>query len=134
MKAYGKELILDLHECNVDRFNRRDIDKYFVRVCRLTNMVRCERFWWDDVGVPEEERQTALHTKGTTAVDHSAARPLVGTQFILTSNITVHSLELLRAIHVNVFTCKNFDPQAVEKFTAKWFGGDVVQSLYINRL
>jgi S-adenosylmethionine/arginine decarboxylase-like enzyme len=94
-----------------------------VEVCKLIDMERAKLCWWDDHGVPKEEQQTLPHTKGTTAV-----------QFILTSNITIHTLDILRNVYVNIFSCKDFDEIAVEKFTKNWFKGIIVNSLTIKRI
>ncbi len=55
-KPYGFELILDLHGCDVSKFNRTSLDEYFEKVCKAIDMQKCERYFWDDVGVPEEEK------------------------------------------------------------------------------
>ena len=89
---------MDLHECDAGKFNRESLDGYFEELCKAIDMVKCERYWWDDVGVEEEDKQTSPHTKGTSAV-----------QFILTSTIVVHTLDLLKAVYVNIFSCKEFD-------------------------
>lgn len=123
MKYYGQELILDLHECDPKTFNRKKIKKYFVELCELIDMERCKLNWWDDHGLPPEECQTEPHLKGTTAV-----------QFILTSNIVIHTLDLMGAVYVNIFSCKEFNPKEAEEFTAKWFKGKVVNSHLIDRL
>lgn len=123
MDSYGKELILDLHDCDPDTFNRESIEAYFRDLCVLIDMQRCELFFWDDVGVPEEDRQSLPHTKGTSAV-----------QFILTSNITIHTLDILKKVFVNIFSCKDFDAKKAVVFTAKHFGGKVVKELSIERL
>ncbi len=94
-KSYGVELILDLHGCDVTTFNRESLDNYFETICKAIDMQRCELHFWDDVGVPPEEQQTSPHTKGTSAV-----------QFILTSTIVIHTLELLKAAYINIFSCK----------------------------
>jgi len=120
--AYGKELILDLHECDVVVFTRHGIARYFENLCSLIDMQRCEMHFWDDVGVPEEEKQTSPHTKGTSAI-----------QFILTSNITIHTLDTLRAVYVNIFSCKDFDADVATAFTVKWFSGKVVNKVVIDR-
>ena len=59
----------------------------------------------------EEEQQTHPKTKGTSAV-----------QFILTSTIVIHTLDLMKAAYVNIFSCKDFDTDEAAEFTAKWFG------------
>ena len=121
--AYGKELILDLHECDPSTFNRASLTMFFRELCELIDMEPELLCFWDDVGLPLEECQTQPHTKGTTAV-----------QFILTSNITVHTLDILKKVFVNVFTCKDFEPQAAIDFTAKWFRGKVAASHVVERL
>ncbi len=122
-KAYGFELILDLHGCDVDKFNRGSLDEYFEKLCNAIDMKKCERYWWDDVGVPEGERQTSPHTKGTSAV-----------QFILTSTIVVHSLDLLKVVFVNIFSCKAFDREVAEQITKEWFGAKDCRTHFIERI
>ena len=123
MKNYGKELILDLHYCDPKTFNRKIIKKYFVELCELIDMERCKLSWWDDHGLPPEECQTEPHLKGTTAV-----------QFIMTSNIVIHTLDLMGNVYINIFSCKEFDPEVASAFTANWFKGKVVNSHVIDRI
>ncbi len=120
---YGFELILDLHDCDVSKFNRTSLRKYFVKLCKAIDMERCELHFWDDVGVPPEERQTSPHTKGTSAV-----------QFILTSTIVIHTLDLLKAAYINIFSCKPFDRQVAEELTKEWFGAKECRSHFIERI
>lgn len=122
MKHYGKELILDIHNCNSDTFNRKSIRNYFKKLCELIDMERCKLSWWDDYGVPPEEQQTEPHLKGTSAI-----------QFIITSNITIHTLDILKSVYINIFSCKDFDAQKAEDFTKEWFKGKVVNSLLVER-
>ena len=121
-KNYGKELILDLHGCNAKRFKRGTIRKFFRELCNLIDMKRCELFWWDDHGLPPEERQTEPHLKGTTAI-----------QFIMTSNITIHTLDLMSNVHLNIFSCKDFDTKKATKFSRHFFEGKVAGATTIVR-
>ncbi len=125
MKAgdYGKELILDLHGCDTSTFNRKSLDAYFEKLCKAIKMQKCERCFWDDVGVPEEERQTEPHLKGTSAI-----------QFILTSNITIHTLDMLKKVYINIFSCKDFDADIATELSRKWFGGRIVNKQVIRRI
>ena len=123
MEKYGVELILDLHGCNVSTFTRESIGGYFEQLCELIDMKREELVFWDDIGVPEDEKQTSPHTQGTSAV-----------QFILTSSIVIHTLDQLRAVYVNMFSCKEFDPKLAEQFTAEWFGADDCSARFIDRV
>jgi len=122
MKNYGMELILDLHKCDAGKFNRKDLRKYCKSLCVKIDMTPCKLVFWDDVGVPISERQTSPHTKGTSAV-----------QFILTSNITIHTLDLLGNVYINIFSCKKFDSEKATKFTTEFFNGKVVNCMEIKR-
>ena len=120
-QSYGFELILDLHNCAPTTFNRTDLDRFFTELCDLINMEKCELHFWDDVGVPEDEQQTSPQTKGTSAI-----------RFILTSTIVVHTLDLLGVVYVNIFSCKEFDPTAAERFAREWFGGNTAKSTFLE--
>ncbi len=122
-KPYGYELIMDLHGCDASKFNRTSLDNYFEKVCKAIDMKRCELYFWDDVGLPEEEQQTSPHTKGTSAV-----------QFILTSTIVVHTLDILGAVYVNIFTCKPFERKVAEELTKEWFGANGCRAHFIERI
>jgi S-adenosylmethionine/arginine decarboxylase-like enzyme len=78
--------------------------------------------FWDDVGVPMDEQQTDPQTKGTSAVC-----------FILTSTIVIHTLDLLKTVYVNIFSCKEYDPDVAAEFTKNWFKGEIKNSTFIDR-
>ncbi len=120
---YGKELILDLHECDVKKMTRPYIREYFEQLCEKIDMKRCDLHFWDDEGVAEEDKQTSPHTTGVSAV-----------QFILTSNITIHTLSLLKKVFINVFSCKEFDAPLVRIFSKEWFGGYIANWRGVDRL
>ena len=120
---YGKELILDLRSCDAMRFTRRSIESYLIGLCDLIKMTRCELHFWDDQDVPAMQKQSAPKTKGISAV-----------QFILTSNITIHTLELLAAAYINVFSCKDFDAPSAIRFSIEWFASkDYNHEIVIRR-
>lgn len=119
---YGVELILDMGNCNIAKFNRREIKSYFAQLCDLIDMKAEDLYFWDDFRVPEEKRQRNPKTKGTTAI-----------QFILTSNITIHALDLLRVVFVNIFSCKDYDIKLAEDFTVGFFGAKEHNAKAIKR-
>ncbi len=119
---YGQELIIDLKGCDATKFNRKDIEGYFKQLCKLIDMTRCDLHFWDDLDSTEEEKQTSPHTKGTSAV-----------QFIITSNITVHTLDILGEVYVNIFSCKYFDKDIALDFTKRWFGSQESNHLVVKR-
>jgi S-adenosylmethionine/arginine decarboxylase-like enzyme len=123
MKDYGKELILDLHNCDPYLFTRKSIREYFKEVCILINMERCKLTWWDDLHTPEAEKETESHLVGTSAV-----------QFIKTSSIVIHTLDILRKAYINLFSCKDFLSADVVYFSESWFNGKVVNNITIRRI
>lgn len=123
MEKYGIELILDMHECDPETFTRESIRTYFEKLCVLIDMQREDLHFWDDIGLPEEEKQTSPHTQGTSAV-----------QFILTSSIVIHALDQLKSVYINVFSCKDFDPKVAEEFSVKWFAAGDCSARFIERL
>ena len=122
MDAYGKELILDLHNCSPTTFTREKIERYFIELCDLIDMERCDLHWWDDLHTPEDEKETEPHLVGTSAI-----------QFIKTSNITIHTLDIMKRVYLNIFSCKDFDEHKASSFSAQWFRGEVVNSKAIER-
>ena len=121
-KYYGKELVLDLHNCDSSTFTRRSIRNYFKELCTLIEMERCRLCWWDDYGIPPEEQETEPHLKGTSAI-----------QFIKTSTITIHTLDLMKNVYLNIFSCKDFDANVAREFSQEWFKGKVADSHVIER-
>ncbi len=107
---YGKELILDLHDCDTTMFSRRHLRMFLKDLCRYLDMKPEKLAWWDDFNLPEGERQTDPNLVGTSVV-----------QFILTSNITIHTLDLLGSAYVNVFSCKDFDSTRTTEFIRSYF-------------
>mgnify|MGYP006145151303 CR=1 FL=1 len=120
---YGIELILDLHGCDASKFTRKSISEYFEELCILINMQREELHFWDDIGVPDDEKQTSPHTQGTSAV-----------QFILTSSIVIHTLDQLEAVYINIFSCKEYDPKIAENFSVEWFSAKNYSARFIDRV
>lgn len=122
IKNYGKEVMLDLHNCNPKKFNRNKIKSFFIELCDLIDMQREKLCWWDDYGLPPEKKQTEPRLKGTSAV-----------QFILTSNITIHTLDIMGRVYLNIFSCKDFNANTVRDFTCRWFEGKIVNYRVITR-
>jgi len=126
MKNYGAELILDIHKCDVETFTRSSIAQYFERLCKLIDMEAHDFYFWDydNMDMTKEEWDALPpEVSGISAI-----------QFIMTSNITIHALDKLRRVYVNIFSCKDFDPQMAEVFSRKWFRGTVISSQVIDRI
>ena len=123
MDDYGKEVILDLHSCDPSTFTRNSIRKYFNELCDLINMEKCKLCWWDDLHTLEAEKETEPHLVGTSAI-----------QFIKTSNITIHTLDIMKRVYINIFSCKEFDASVAIDFSQKWFNGDIKNKVVVRRI
>ena len=122
--SYGYELILDLHGCDPITFNRKSLKGYFKKLCDAIDMVRSDLHFWDYEGVPQEEREEEPpHLLGTSAI-----------QFITTSNVTIHTLDKLKAVYVNIFSCKQYDKDLAEQITKEWFKAKECRSHFIERV
>ena len=123
MANFGKELILDLHECNVSKFNREDITIFFTKLCERIDMTAEDLYFWDDLNTPPGEEETEPHLVGTSAI-----------QFIKTSNITIHTLDLMKRVYLNIFSCKEFDSDIAMQFCQSFFGGYIVECTIVDRI
>ena len=119
---YGKELILDLERCTKLPQSRESLNRFMIDLCERINMKRHELYFWDYDDRPEEYEKAPVHLKGTSAI-----------QFISTSNITIHTLDDMKTVYLNIFSCKSFEPEAVVSFCMGWFGGVVKQTKEVSR-
>lgn len=122
MTVCWKELVLDLGDCDIARFNRGNIKHYLVELCKLIGMKHEDLYWWDYEGDSKGYKQAPDHLKGVSAI-----------QFITTSNITIHTLDVPRKIFLNIFSCKKFDAKLVMQFSSRFFRGKVMRSTVLRR-
>lgn len=114
---YGIELVIDLHDCDTERFSREHIGSFLIQVCSVIGMVPYgEPHFWEDASA-------SPHLHGISAF-----------QFVSTSNIVVHALNLLRAVYINVFSCQDFDVETATKFCGDFFGSRAVRANVVERL
>lgn len=113
---FGKELILDLKNCDSETFSRTSIAEWFAAICKATDMKAVRQEWWEQYGQPEP------YLNGVT-----------GVQFISTSSIVVHACPDLDEIHINIFTCKDFDAEVAKNLTLDWFKGEVAAEYLLDR-
>ena len=127
MDNYGKELVLDLHDCYETRFNRKDLSRFFNELCDLIKMKQCKKVFWDYKWYPKFIIRLMGWDKNPKTYGTS------GVQFIMTSNITIHIIENLRQIYLNIFSCNDFDAELVTDFAQCFFWGEVVNKQIIDR-
>ncbi|MHA1941967.1 MAG: S-adenosylmethionine decarboxylase family protein [Candidatus Hodarchaeales archaeon] len=123
MKNFGKELIIDLHNCENIPCNRKFLKRYCKKLCRLIDMKREDLHFWDYEGDKEGYKKAEDHLKGISLI-----------QFIKTSNITIHTVDVPKNVYLNIFSCKDFDSTKTLKFSANFFKGEIVSSNDLKRM
>jgi S-adenosylmethionine decarboxylase len=113
---YGKEIIIDLIGCDVPSMQRKNLEKFFIELADLAKMERVQRpyFWKETSNIP--------HLKGMS-----------GVQFIKTSNILIHTLDITKTAYINFFSCKDFNVNKVVNYCKKHFGAEFVNYVVITR-
>jgi hypothetical protein len=103
--GYGLELIMDLKGCDLSDLSREKLTRFVVELCELIDMKRHGDpvFWEDTSDIP--------HLRGISAM-----------QFIETSTIVCHPLPMLRAVYLNVFSCKKFDTDVALRWCMDFWG------------
>lgn len=119
---YGYELIIDLENADTTKFNRNDLDEFFDNLCEILEVDPQDRHYWDETNVPPHERLTDPKHIGTTAI-----------QFLLKSNITIHTLSLLKAVYINIFVCGTFDKHQAIDFCKEFFDAKLSNCVVLER-
>lgn len=116
-KPYGKELILDIYNCDASKLNRKNVNKFMSALCTAIDMEPVKLYFWEAHEIEEPD-----HVRGLSAC-----------QFIRTSSVTIHALDHDRRVFLNVFSCKEFDTNRVLAVTALTFGGTLRKATEIDR-
>jgi len=123
-EPYGFEVILDLHDCDNILFNRKNILNYLKALCKSMDMKRCDLHWWDYDGISKKKyNKIPSHLKGTSVV-----------QFISTSTIVIHTLDDLKKVFINIFSCKEFSVIQAKDLSKIYFSGKIKKSRLIKRI
>ena len=116
-KIYGKELILDLFECDPKIIrSKKKILEYSNKICNLIKMKKygkpiCERFGFGK--------------------DFTAGFSLV--QLIESSLVSGHFSELWNQAFIDIFSCKLFDEKMATNFTKKFFKAKKIKNRVLIR-
>jgi len=98
---------IDLYNCNPDTIRSADeIRRFVVELCEIIDM---KRFGETQVVHFGEDERVA----GFSMV-----------QLIETSLISAHFVNLTNAVYLDVFSCKAYDPEKVQEFAERFFGGE----------
>ena len=116
-KVYGKELILDLYDCDSKTIrSKKKILEYSNKICDLIKVKKygkpiCQRF----------------------ALDDPVAAGYSFVQLIESSSITGHFSELWNRAFINIFACKLFDHKIATDFTKNFFRAKKIKTLVLIR-
>jgi len=111
---YGLECVLDLNNVDQSRITVEIVRQFAHDLCDVIDMVRGPIYHWG-------ENEDLGQFYGNPKMDGISC-----VQFVHSSSITIHALDLIGKVFVNVFSCKDFDPEKVKAFALEVFGGDVV--------
>ncbi len=116
---FGQELVLNLYECDADKISSEEsIRGFVVKLC--DEVILMKRY--GEALIPHFGHENPI-TSGYSLV-----------QLIETSSITAHFSEYKKAVYLNIFSCKWFDPKATEKFAKEWFGAKKTESRLLERI
>lgn len=116
-KIYGHELIINLSGCNLQKISTKEVlIEYVDKLCKLINMKKLGETIAENFGFGK---------------DFTAGYSIV--QLIETSSITGHFSNLWRKAYINVFSCQEFDPKAVEEFTKDFFEAEEIKTTFLVR-
>lgn len=115
---FGKELILDLYDCDIKIINsKKKLNEFIIKICEAIEMKRYGKPIIPFFGLKEPK------TAGYSLV-----------QLIETSSITGHFSNLYHSAYINIFTCKDFDADKAANFTKKFFGAKRMNKRILERI
>ena len=114
MKTWGKHLVIDAGVCNAEIKNSDAIYRFVKQLVIDIDMVA--------YGEPQIVHFGSGNKAGYTLV-----------QLIETSNIVAHFNEEDMEIYLDVFSCKDFNPQVVIKLVEDYFGAQTIVTQVIER-
>lgn len=101
---YGLELIADMRGCDFSNLTQETLGEFLIKLVEHVKMVRHGEplMWEDHSGIP--------HLDGISAI-----------QFIETSNVVCHALQLPKTMYLNLFSCREFDPEDALRFSMEYW-------------
>jgi len=117
LKVYGKELILDLEDCDPKIIrSKKKISEYSNQLC---NLIKVKKYG------------KAIIERFGFGKDFTAGYSLV--QLLESSAVTGHFSELWNKAFINIFSCKLFDEKKAIDFTKKFFKAKKVKKRVLIR-
>jgi len=115
---FGKELILDLYDCDLNTISSdKKIKQFSKELCEIIKMKAYGEPIVEYFGLESEK------TKGYSLV-----------QLIETSSIVAHFSEFKRSIYMNIFSCAEYDTNIALEFAMEFFEASRVVSHILERI
>lgn len=115
-EPWGILSCIDLYDCNPETI--RDAKKIKQFVAQLCDLLEMKRFGATQVvHFGEEERVSGFSM----------------TQLIETSLVSAHFANLTNTTYLDVFSCKDYDPEKAANFAKNFFGAKTVRLQVVNR-
>jgi S-adenosylmethionine/arginine decarboxylase-like enzyme len=105
-RAWGIASSIDIYDCQPEKIRCAETIRRFV--IELCDLIEMKRFGETQVVHFGEDERVAGYSM---------------VQLIETSLISAHFANLTNAVYLDVFSCKPYDPETVERFARNWFGG-----------
>lgn len=113
---WGWHLVLNLYDCSLEKIQSAEVIRQFViDLCELIDMRR--------FGEP-------------TIVNFGDDPRVTGyslVQLIETSNICAHFADFSKAVYIDIFSCKKFDPEVATAFCVKAFEANKYSGVFTSR-
>jgi S-adenosylmethionine/arginine decarboxylase-like enzyme len=114
---WGYHLVLDCGQCDAGKM--KDFDTVDTWIRKLVKDIDME-----PIGEPRIEY---------TAAEFPNKAGFTVVQVIVTSSITAHFVDNLGQIYLDVFSCKPFAPEVVERSMQETFGCNKFRKYYLTR-
>ena len=117
---YGMEAIFDLHNIRSELITVERIRSFASDLFDKISMEKGPAFTWGTDSNKEE-----MKNPKAMGISHL--------QFVHSSSITMHCLDKIGKVFINIFSCKSFDDKIARDFVIKTWGGDIVSEHVITR-
>lgn len=113
---WGWHLVLNLYDCSLEKIQSGEVIRKFV--IDLCDLIEMRRFGEPTiVNFGDDPRVT-----GYSLI-----------QLIETSNICAHFADHSRAVYIDIFSCKRFDPEVATRFCIDTFEAGKAAGTFISR-
>ena len=121
---YGQEAIFDIHNVSAEFFTKKTIRKFAEKLCDEISMRRGPNYLWG------EDKEEHKNNKGEGAIKADGISCI---QFLYSSSITMHCLDEISKVFINIFSCNKFDFDKAKKFIEDNINGNIVEQHNIVR-